>query len=245
PTGSTGSTGITGPTGSTGSTGITGPTGSTGSTGITGPTGSTGSTGITGPTGSTGSTGITGPTGSTGSTGITGPTGSTGRTGPTGRIGRTGRTGPTGITGPTGPGAIESAFRANIGAEEQFTVAFTSQTVNFTTELFDFNNEYDGINTFTAKQEGVYQINANLTFEPVLVQPFVGILDLFVNDTSVYRDIKDDVTSFSVSTIYGLHPGDTVKVVFLATIKGRILALPTPSMLSFSAARFPLTSPIP
>ncbi|MEI2312029.1 hypothetical protein V8V79_19225, partial [Bacillus nitratireducens] len=170
------------------------------------------------------------------------PTGITGRTGRTGPTGRTGRTGP---TGPTGPGAIESAFRANIGADEQFTVAFASQTVNFTTELFDFNNEYDGINTFTAKQEGVYQINANLTFEPLFVQPFVGILDLFVNDTSVYRDIKDDVTSFSVSTIYGLHPGDTVRVVFLATIKGRILALPTPSMLSFSAARFPLTTPIP
>lgn len=200
--------------------------------GLTGPTGPTGDTGPTGPSG----IGITGPTGNTGPTGVTGVTGLTGPTG---------RRGVIGATGPTGPGAIESAFRANIGADEQFTVAFTSQTVNFTTELFDFNNEYDGINTFTAKQEGLYQINANLTFEPVFIQPFVGILDLFVNDTSVYRDIKDDVTSFSVSTIYGLHPGDTVRVVFLATIKGRILALPTPSMLSFSAARFPLTSPIP
>ncbi|PEC18755.1 hypothetical protein COM96_28500, partial [Bacillus cereus] len=209
--------------------------------GIIGPTGDTGHNGPSG-------IGITGPTGNTGPTGVTGLIGPTGRRGVIGATGPTGPTGCRGVigaTGPTGPGAIESAFRANIGTDEQFTVAFTSQTVNFTTELFDFNNEYDGINTFTAKQEGVYQINANLTFEPVFVQPFVGILDLFVNDTSVYRDIKDDVTSFSVSTIYGLHPGDTVRVVFLATIKGRILALPTPSMLSFSAARFPLTSPIP
>ncbi|MBJ8055741.1 collagen-like protein [Bacillus cereus] len=219
------------------SIGSTGPTGPTDDTGPTGPSG----IGITGPSGDTGPTGPSG-------IGITGPSGDTGPTGRRGAIGATGPTGRRGVigaTGPTGPGALESAFRANIGTDEQFTVAFISQTVNFTTELFDFNNEYDGKNTFTAKQEGVYQINANLTFEPVFVQPFVGILDLFVNDTSVYRDIKDDVTSFSVSTIYGLHPGDTVRVVFLATIKGRILALPTPSMLSFSAARFPLTSPIP
>ncbi|HDR3523112.1 TPA: collagen-like protein, partial [Bacillus pacificus] len=74
-TGSTGSTGFTGPTGSTGPSGITG------STGSTGPTGNTGSTGITGPTGNTGPTGITGPTGNTGPTGITGSTGPTGSAG--------------------------------------------------------------------------------------------------------------------------------------------------------------------
>ncbi|WP_176549173.1 hypothetical protein [Bacillus toyonensis] len=42
----------------------------------------------------------------------------------------------------------------------------------------------------------------------------------------------------SVSTIYRLNPGDTVKVVFDSSTNGRVFAS-LPGAFSFSAARFP------
>ena len=157
--------------------------------------------------------------------------------------------GPQGPQGVQGPGAIESAFRANKVVTEPYTDS-SLVIVAFTNELFDFGNEYNGTATFSPSQEGVYQIDSNALFQP-LGPPgneYTIELSLLVNGNIVATHRKDtnDITSVVVSTIYGLNPGDVVNVRFFASTDGNITFFSgTPSTSTyFAAARFPFVSPV-
>ncbi|PEJ05271.1 hypothetical protein CN671_05300, partial [Bacillus toyonensis] len=168
-----------------------------------------------------------------------------GNTGPTGSTG-IGVTGPTGPTGSTGPGAIESAFRANKDVT-QFMTAGTPITVSFTEVLFDFNGEYNGVDTFVPKQDGVYQINSNVVFAPNGSTGYSIRFDLLVNGITIAMDTRDTASTVTVTvaTIYGLSQGDTVNLRISSSISGAATLFFNQQAASFSAARLPFTSPIP
>ncbi|WP_243523703.1 hypothetical protein [Bacillus pseudomycoides] len=152
-----------------------------------------------------------------------------------------------GPPGPPGPGAIESAFRANKTTVQPIT-AITVETVIFEDELFDFNNEYDGSTTFVPKQEGVYQINSNIVFAPNTGDSYFVRFNMVINGVVVATDLSSNniaTTSFTLATIYGLNPGDNVNIQIFSSVGGTAAFLTGQESSSFSAARFPFTSPIP
>lgn len=58
---------------------------------------------------------------------------------------------------------MQPAFLATHSvAQDNSTGAGTSVTVNFTTEIFDQNRDYDGTNTFTAPVTGRYRFAASI-----------------------------------------------------------------------------------
>lgn len=152
-----------------------------------------------------------------------------------------------GPPGPPGPGAIESAFRANKTTSQPIQ-ATVEEIVTFEDELFDFNNEYDSFTTFVPKQEGVYQINSNVVFAPTAGDNYFLRFDMFINGIIVATDRSTNNTgtrSVTLATIYGLNPGDNVNIHILSSVDGNATLLSAQESSSFSAARFPFTSPIP
>ncbi|MBR0592510.1 hypothetical protein [Bacillus pumilus] len=125
----------------------------TGPTGVTGDPGPTGATGATG-TGATGATGVTGATGDTGATGVTGATGATGVTGDTGATGATGPTGTT-VTGP---------FRSDYASAIQINTITVpvGGLVSFTSAAYTSGITFNGTDTFTLNQLGLYSIEFNV-----------------------------------------------------------------------------------
>ncbi|WP_176523567.1 hypothetical protein [Bacillus pseudomycoides] len=179
--------------------------------------------------------------------------------GPPGPPGPQGVPGPQGIQGIPGtpaPGIIESAFRA-IKADNvlaQPVPALTPITVIFGVEQFDLGNEYNNLDTFTPKQDGIYSIVSNVTFIPDdPTATYTTELAVLVNGTTVASDVKTTppeplfptTTNANISTIYGLHAGDTVTIRFASSVSGELPQFLGDKDVSFAAARFPFSSPVP
>ncbi|MGI2847553.1 Gly-Xaa-Xaa repeat protein [Bacillus cytotoxicus] len=233
PTGATGPTGPQGPQGPQGVQGPTGATGPQGPQGIQGPTGATGPQGpqgIQGPTGATGPQGpqgIQGPTGATGPQGpqgIQGPTGATGPQGPQGIQGPTGATGPqgpqgiqgpTGATGPQGPtGATGASFPVATAVLQNSN----SQTVDlgenfvFSTSSNLRNINFNGTDTLTILEDGVYVISFSISITAPACAPFgVGISQ---NGAVPSDNFSGNVigSSLSFTTIETLTAGTNITV---------------------------------
>lgn len=143
-----------GPAGPKGTRGITGPRG------LPGLPGARGATGVTGPTGPSG-----GPTGPTGATGPTGPTGAGGTTGATGTTGPTGATGVTGATGATGP-ILHPFANANINGPQTIAAGGALPFGPLGVQITVFGMAYDGVDTLTVTNAGLYYLDCTLSFAP-------------------------------------------------------------------------------
>ncbi|MGI2840616.1 Gly-Xaa-Xaa repeat protein, partial [Bacillus cytotoxicus] len=223
-TGPQGPQGIQGPTGATGPQGPQGIQGPTGATGPQGPQGIQGPTGATGPQGPQGIQGPTGATGPQGPQGIQGPTGATGPQGPQGIQGPTGATGPqgpqgiqgpTGATGPQGPtGATGASFPVATAVLQNSN----SQTVDlgenfvFSTSSNLRNINFNGTDTLTILEDGVYVISFSISITAPACAPFgVGISQ---NGAVPSDNFSGNVigSSLSFTTIETLTAGTNITV---------------------------------
>ncbi|MCM3567171.1 ABC transporter permease [Neobacillus mesonae] len=121
---------------------------------------------------------------------------------------------------------------------------------------FDVMGEYDPATShFTAKQDGVYSVLAQIAFSPdQTLNPtnYVAIVFIFLNDEFLIAiDLEDvpaalyNVTAFvSASAIVQLNAGDSLSVRFgtaaqdtFEGVEGMIIG--DPSFTHFEAARFP------
>ncbi|KAF6561294.1 Gly-Xaa-Xaa repeat protein, partial [Bacillus sp. EKM202B] len=204
-----GNTGATGPQGAQGNTGATGPQGvqgNTGATGATGPQGVQGNTGATGPQGAQGNTGATGPQGVQGIQGPTGATGATGIgvTGPTGPSG-----GPTGPTGPTGPSFPVATIVVTNNIQQtvlQFNNFIFSTAINVNNIIFN------GTNTVTVINAGIYVISVSIaTTAPGCAPLGVGIS---INGAVATDNFSSSLIgdSLSFTTIETLAAGANISV---------------------------------
>lgn len=154
---------------------------------------------------------LTGPPGPTGPTGPAGgPTGPTGATGPTGvcetcPTGPTGPAGATGVTGPTGPcdcpPTCQNASGSVVTGTQQ-TVA-NNQKVNFTGGAFITDNVlWDGVNTFTILEDGLYFFEGMLS--PSINQSGPTVVGVYANDNNVGN------VTFASGVNYGSGSGQQV-----------------------------------
>ncbi|MGG5759434.1 Gly-Xaa-Xaa repeat protein, partial [Bacillus toyonensis] len=186
-----------GNTGATGATGPQGVQGNTGATGATGPQGVQGNTGATGATGPQGVQGIQGPTGATGATGI----GVTGPTGPSG--------GPTGPTGPTGPSFPVATIVVTNNIQQtvlQFNNFIFSTAINVNNMIFN------GTNTVTVINAGIYVISVSIaTTAPGCAPLGVGIS---INGAVATDNFSSSLIgdSLSFTTIETLAAGANISV---------------------------------
>lgn len=140
---------------------------------------------------------------------------------------------------------IQSTFRANKLVPQAHT-ANTVTTVTFTDEQFDLNNEYNGVSIFMPKQDGIYQINATVLFDPTnlndnyRIEAFI-MVDDGINNRAVSTDVKSTFgrASVNLSTIFNLTTGSRVSVLFFATQSGNLTRFTGTLVSSFEAARFP------
>ncbi|PFF36198.1 collagen-like protein, partial [Bacillus cereus] len=188
--------------GNTGATGATGPQGVQGNTGATGPQGAQGPTGATG-------IGVTGPTGpSGGPPGPTGPQGNTGATGPQGAQGPTGATG-IGVTGPTGPSFPVATIVVTNNIQQtvlQFNNFIFSTAINVNNIIFN------GINTVTVINAGIYVISVSIsTTAPGCAPLGVGIS---INGAVATDNFSSNLIgdSLSFTTIETLAAGANISV---------------------------------
>ncbi|MGX5439283.1 Gly-Xaa-Xaa repeat protein [Bacillus thuringiensis] len=206
PAGAQGATGAQGPAGAQGATGAQGPAGAQGATGAQGPAGAQGATGAQGPAGAQGATGAQGPAGAQGATGAQGPAGAQGATGAQGPAGAQGATG---ATGPAGtPIPITTAVLGNTNAQ---TVS-PGSNIQFN-ETFELTNlSFNGSDTLTVLETGVYDINfsASTTFPGS--SPFG--FGLSFNGQPPSRNFSTNVigSAVSFSTIITLTAGTTISV---------------------------------
>ncbi|EOO72784.1 hypothetical protein IC7_03011, partial [Bacillus cereus BAG1O-1] len=197
-----GATGATGPQGVQGNTGATGPQGAQGNTGATGPQGAQGNTGATG------SQGIQGNTGATGATGPQGVQGNTGATGPQGAQGPTGATG-IGVTGPTGPSFPVATIVVTNNIQQtvlQFNNFIFSTAINVNNIIFN------GINTVTVINAGIYVISVSIsTTAPGCAPLGVGIS---INGAVATDNFSSNLIgdSLSFTTIETLAAGANISV---------------------------------
>ncbi|PFJ06011.1 collagen-like triple helix repeat-containing protein, partial [Bacillus cereus] len=176
-----------------------GNTGATGPQGAQGPTGATG-IGVTGPTGpSGGPPGPTGPQGNTGATGATGPQGAQGPTGATG----------IGVTGPTGPSFPVATIVVTNNIQQtvlQFNNFIFSTAINVNNIIFN------GINTVTVINAGIYVISVSIsTTAPGCAPLGVGIS---INGAVATDNFSSNLIgdSLSFTTIETLAAGANISV---------------------------------
>ncbi|MCC2460591.1 Gly-Xaa-Xaa repeat protein, partial [Bacillus mobilis] len=175
-------------------------------TGAQGPAGAQGATGAQGPAGAQGATGAQGPAGAQGATGAQGPAGATGATGAQGPAGATGATGATGAAGTPIP--VTTAVLGNTNAQ---TVS-PGSNIQFN-ETFELTNiSFNGSDTLTVLETGVYDINfsASTTFPGS--SPFG--FGLSFNGQPPTRNFSTNVigSAVSFSTIITLTAGTTISV---------------------------------
>ncbi|PFU48625.1 collagen-like triple helix repeat-containing protein, partial [Bacillus cereus] len=171
----------------------------TGPQGAQGPTGATG-IGVTGPTGpSGGPPGPTGPQGNTGATGATGPQGAQGPTGATG----------IGVTGPTGPSFPVATIVVTNNIQQtvlQFNNFIFSTAINVNNIIFN------GINTVTVINAGIYVISVSIsTTAPGCAPLGVGIS---INGAVATDNFSSNLIgdSLSFTTIETLAAGANISV---------------------------------
>jgi hypothetical protein len=148
--------------------------------------------------------------------------------------------------------AKPSAFRAiNITVTQDVTADVPVIPVQYPTEIFDLNDEYDPLtSTFTPKQDGVYLVIASVNFNPptvdgVIIPTNYRVLTLIrvngipvVSDNDFFGEIPIGAVS-SVSSILPLQAGDSVNVATSVSTDGTIIPNPFAPPTRFEAARFP------
>ncbi|PEB81951.1 collagen-like protein, partial [Bacillus cereus] len=171
----------------------------TGPQGVQGNTGATGPQGAQGPTGATG-IGVTGPTGPSG--GPPGPTGPQGAQGPTGATG-------IGVTGPTGPSFPVATIVVTNNIQQtvlQFNNFIFSTAINVNNIIFN------GINTVTVINAGIYVISVSIsTTAPGCAPLGVGIS---INGAVATDNFSSNLIgdSLSFTTIETLAAGANISV---------------------------------
>ncbi|MDH2893301.1 Gly-Xaa-Xaa repeat protein [Bacillus cytotoxicus] len=203
PTGATGPTGPQGPQGPQGVQGPTGATGPQGPQGIQGPTGATGPQGPQGIQGPTGATGPQGPQGIQGPTGATGPQGPQGIQGPTGATGPQGPTGATGASFPVATAVLQNSNSQTVDLGENFVFSTSSNLRNI---------NFNGTDTLTILEDGVYVISFSISITAPACAPFgVGISQ---NGAVPSDNFSGNVigSSLSFTTIETLTAGTNITV---------------------------------
>ncbi|WP_144466067.1 Gly-Xaa-Xaa repeat protein, partial [Bacillus nitratireducens] len=164
--------------------------------------------GAQGNTGATGSQGIQGNTGATGATGPQGVQGNTGATGPQGAQGPTGATG-IGVTGPTGPSFPVATIVVTNNIQQtvlQFNNFIFSTAINVNNIIFN------GINTVTVINAGIYVISVSIsTTAPGCAPLGVGIS---INGAVATDNFSSNLIgdSLSFTTIETLAAGANISV---------------------------------
>ncbi|MED4678575.1 Gly-Xaa-Xaa repeat protein, partial [Bacillus nitratireducens] len=167
-----------------------------------------GNTGATGATGATGPQGVQGNTGATGATGPQGVQGNTGATGPQGAQGNTGATG-IGVTGPTGPSFPVATIVVTNNIQQtvlQFNNFIFSTAINVNNIIFN------GINTVTVINAGIYVISVSIsTTAPGCAPLGVGIS---INGAVATDNFSSNLIgdSLSFTTIETLAAGANISV---------------------------------
>ncbi|MDA1650447.1 exosporium leader peptide [Bacillus cereus group sp. TH160LC] len=145
-----------------------------------------------------------------------------------------------GPTGDTRPTEIQSSFRATtaVGTNQP---EVTPVIPTFDVVEFDLNGEYDGISTFTPKQDGVYLIIGSVTFSPGFVSIYTTTVNILVNGniatTLPFMNGSTSVLNFTIiSSILQLQAGDAVTIQAVTSITG--VYVPNTGT-HFEAARFP------
>lgn len=101
--------------------------------------------------------------------------------------------------------------------QDNITGAGTDATINYTTEIFDQNGDYDGVNTFTAPVSGRYLLKAQVYLNNItaamtssdvaIVSSNRDYLGSVLNPFSVSQSTAD--ISFNVSAIVDMDAADT------------------------------------
>ncbi|PGW38534.1 collagen-like triple helix repeat-containing protein, partial [Bacillus cereus] len=156
----------------------------------------------------TGSQGAQGNTGATGATGPQGVQGNTGATGPQGAQGPTGATG-IGVTGPTGPSFPVATIVVTNNIQQtvlQFNNFIFSTAINVNNIIFN------GINTVTVINAGIYVISVSIsTTAPGCAPLGVGIS---INGAVATDNFSSNLIgdSLSFTTIETLAAGANISV---------------------------------
>ena len=107
---------------------------------------------------------------------------------------------------------LQSAFLAtHTSAQNNVTGNGATVTINFTTEIFDQNNDYDGTNTFTAPVTGRYGLRGAVEVSDMSVAATNGFL-AFVTSNRTYYFVQGNFGAMMVATFN------------LCTFNGAILA---------------------
>ncbi|MGE7880601.1 Gly-Xaa-Xaa repeat protein, partial [Bacillus sp. NPDC094077] len=174
-------------------------------------TGATGATGSQGPQGITGATGPQGPQGNTGATGATGSQGPQGITGATGPQGPTGATG-IGITGPTGPSGPSFPVATIVVTNNIQQTVLQFNNFIFSTAINANNIIFNGTNTVTVINAGIYVISVSIsTTAPGCAPLGVGIS---INGAVATDNFSSNLIgdSLSFTTIETLAAGANISV---------------------------------
>jgi len=139
----------------------------------------------------------------------------------------------------------QSAFRA-IKTIDQTNIGGGPTKVEYDTQQFDLNNEYDPTtSTFMPMQDGVYLIIASLNFTPFVVGiSYMLNIEIHLNGDRIAYDNEQFSNPellnnvFSVSTIYQLNAGDRIEVFASTSAPGGGETLEDEGT-HFEAARFP------
>jgi hypothetical protein len=120
---------------------------------------------------------------------------------------------------------LQPAFLAvHSAAQNNITGNGTLATINFTTEIFDQNGDYDGTNTFTAPVTGKYFLKGSVLANN-LTNATTGSLRIttsnrFYSENRInYTVVQDSVGAVgsSVSVVADMDAGDTATVGFTLT----------------------------
>ncbi len=121
---------------------------------------------------------------------------------------------------------LQPAFLAtHTVAQDNSTGAGTSVTVNFTTEVFDQNSDYDGTNLFTAPVTGRYCFSASARVSGLTVAMTAGQLTITTSNRGFTSNVYNygavasaaGVTVFSVNIIVDMDAADTCDVTQLVS----------------------------
>jgi hypothetical protein len=113
---------------------------------------------------------------------------------------------------------LQSAFLAtHSAAQTNVTGAGTTVTVNFTTEVFDQNSDYDGTNTYTAPVTGRIVFNASVRFDQITVAMTQGQISIVTSNRSYTSQLLNfgvvqiaaNVVAVAVSVLADLDAADT------------------------------------
>lgn len=85
---------------------------------------------------------------------------------------------------------LQPAFLATHSVDQlNVTGNNTQATINFTTEIFDQNSDYDGTNTFTAPIAGRYRFSFSVTVSDITAPATQGYVGMFTSNRVYYAGV--------------------------------------------------------